>query len=291
MQNKQVASFMEASGTIRYNMTNNYMFRYILQKNKKVLKGLICSLLHLKPEQIKKIEITNPINLSGDITGKEFILDINVMMNDDTLINLEMQVANEYNWAERSLSYLCRSFDQLYSGQNYMEALPVIHIGFLDFTLHLERPEFYATYKMLNVRNHLLYSDKFTLSVVNLNQIELATEEDKTYNIDYWAGIFKAKTWEELKMLAKDNEYLQEAAESLYVANADEIVRQQCRAREDAERLERTLKRDNKLLKEKNVELTQLLDEKTKQLDEQAKQLADERQKVAELQSLLANQD
>lgn len=92
-------------------------------------------------------------------------------------------------------------------------------------------------------------------------------------------------------MLAKDNEYLQEAAESLYVANADEIVRQQCRAREDAERLERTLKRDNKLLKEKNVELTQLLDEKTKQLDEQAKQLADERQKVAELQSLLANQD
>ena len=81
--------------------------------------------------------------------------------------------------------------------------------------------------------------------MVNLNQIELATEEDKTYHIDYWASIFKAKTWEESKMLAKDNEYLQEAVESLYVANADEIVRQQCRAREDAERLERTLKRDN----------------------------------------------
>ena len=135
-----------------------------------------------------------------------------------------------------------------------MEALPAIHIGFLDFTLHPEKPEFYATYKMLNVKNHLLYSDKFTLSVVNLNQIELATEEDKVYNIDYWASIFKAKTWEELKMLAKDNEYLQEAVESLYVANADEIVRQQCRAREDAERLERTLKRDNKLLKEQLAE-------------------------------------
>ena len=63
--------------------------------------------------------------------------------------------------------------------------------------------------------------------MVNLNQIELATKEDKAYNIDYWARIFKAKTWEELKMFAKDNEYLQEAAESLYVANADEIVRQQ----------------------------------------------------------------
>ena len=51
-------------------------------------------------------------------------------------------------------------------------------------------------------------------------------------------------------MMAKDNEYLQEAAESLYVANADEIVRQQCRAREDAERRERTLERAKRLAEE-----------------------------------------
>ena len=42
-------------------------------------------------------------------------------------------------------------------------------------------------------------------------------------------------------MMTKNNEYLQEAAEYLYIANADEIVRQQCIAREDAERRERTL--------------------------------------------------
>ena len=250
MQNKQPASFMEATGVIEFNMTNNYMFRYILQKNEKVLRGLTCSLLHLEPEQIKSIEITNPINLSGDITGKEFILDINVMLNDDTLINLEMQVANEHNWPERSLMYLCRAFDQLYRGQKYEDALPVYHIGFLDYTLFPEYPEFYATYKLLNVKNYSLYSSKFSLSVVNLTQTELATEEDKTYRIDYWARLFKAKTWEELKMLAKENEYLNEAADSIYKANAEEIVRQQCLAREDAERRERTLERDNMLLKE-----------------------------------------
>ena len=86
--------------------------------------------------------------------------------------------------------------------------------------------------------------------MVQLNKTEYATEEDKAYGIDYWAKIFKAKTWEELKMLAVNNEYMEEAVEALYVANADEIVRQQCRAREDAERRERTLERDNKKLKE-----------------------------------------
>ena len=56
-------------------------------------------------------------------------------------------------------------------------------------------------------------------------------------------------------MLSKDNEYLQEAADSIYIANADEIVRQRCLAREEAERRERTLERDIRLLKEENEKL------------------------------------
>lgn len=257
MPNRKITSLAEATGTIQYNMTNNYMFRFILQQNQKVLKGLIASLLHFDPDEIKSIEIRNPIDLSGNVAGKEFILDIKVMLNDDTLINLEMQVQNEHNWPERSLSYLCRNYDQLYRGQKYEAALPVYHIGFLDFTLFPEQAEFYATYRMLNIKNHHLYSDKLTLCVVNLKETALATEEDKAYNIDYWARLFRAKTWEDLKMLAENNEYLREAANSLYQANADDIVLEQCRAREEAERRERTLERDNRLLAEENEKLQQ----------------------------------
>lgn len=55
--------------------------------------------------------------------------------------------------------------------------------------------------------------------------------------------------------MVKDKEYLQEAADSIYNANADEIVRQQCRAREEAERRERTLERDIKKLQDYSEEL------------------------------------
>ena len=255
MEQQKVRSYQEATGVIRFKMTNNYMFRFILQKNKKVLTGLICALLHLDPKDIKKIEIQNPINLAGDISGKEFILDIHVMLNDNTLINLEMQVGNEYNWPERSLSYACRGFDNLQRGQEYIEVLPVFHIAFLDYTPFPEVPEFYSTYKMMNVKNNHVYSDRFILRVVNLKRTDLATEEDKAFKIDYWAHLFKAETWEELRMLAENNEYLQEAVESLYVANADDIVRQQCQAREDAEKRERTLVRDKKKLENRVEEL------------------------------------
>lgn len=255
MQNLSINSYLNATGAIPHNMTNDYMFRYILQKNEKVLKGLISSLLHLEPAQIQKIIIQNPINLSEDISAKDFIMDIKVLLNDKSLINLEMQVNNEHNWAERSLSYLCRTFDHLYRGQDYEEALPVHHIGFLDFTLFPDYPEFYATYQLLNIKTHYLYSSKFSLSVIDLNQIDLATVEDKLYGIDHWARLFKSRTWEELKMLVKDNEYLDAAATSLYEANADWMVRERCIARKLAERREKTLERDIKLLKEENSDL------------------------------------
>ena len=257
MQDTVYASYMGATGNIPYNMTNDYMFHYILQKNEKVLRGLIASLLHLEPRQIKTVEITNPINLNDNIVDKEFILDISILMNDNTQIGLEMQVVDEGNWTDRSLSYLCRSFDQLYRGQKYDEALPVIHIGFLDFTLFPEAPEFYATNMLMNLKNHKIFSSKFKLSVVDLKHIELATDEDKAFQIDYWARLFKAKTWEELKMVAEKNEYLDEAARSVYVANADEIVRQKCLAREAAERHERTVKRDIKRMTKQIASLTE----------------------------------
>jgi len=250
MHNEATQGLANAIGVITYNMTNDFLFRYILQKNENVLRGLICALLHLAPEDIKSITITNPINLSDNVTGKDFVLDIHIELNNDTYINLEMQVINKHNWPDRSLSYLCRNYDHLYQGQDYEEARTVYHIGFLDFTLFPDSPEFYATYKMQNIKNHRTYSDKFVLSVVDLNHIKLATEEDEACGLVYWARLFKAKTWEELKMLAKENEFLQEAAESIYLANSDDIVRQQCRARQEAERHERTVQRDMQRLKD-----------------------------------------
>ena len=221
-------SFTNAKGKIPYNMTNDYMFRAVLQSNNKVLRGLICALLHLQESDIRSVEIVNTIVLGQSIASKEIRLDVNVLLNDDRLINLEMQVANELNWPNRSVLYLCRSFDQLNHGQNYNEVKPVIHIGFLDYTLFEEYPEFYATYKLINVNNHHIYSDNMALSVVNLSKIDLATEEDRKYHIDKWAALFKAKTWEEIKMIAGNSEYLSEATKSIFQMCSDAQIRKMC---------------------------------------------------------------
>ena len=266
--------FASATGNIEYGFTNDYMFRAVLQKNKKVLKSLICALLHLKPDEVSSVEITNPIILGETITDKDFMLDIHVSLNNNTNINLEMQVQNLGNWTERSLSYLCRSFDNLNSGDDYKEATPAIHIGFLDFTLFPEVPEFYATYRMMNIKKHHLYSSKFTLSVVDLTKIDLATDEDKAWGLDHWAHLFKATTWEELKMIAKNSETLQEASETLYNMHCEETIRGMARARQDYNRLHNYLDHKIASLEADNKKLTSDIEKLSSELSEKDAQIA-----------------
>ena len=231
-------SSIPQSGNLCYNMTNDYMFRAVLQKNTKVLKGLIGALLHLDPESIE-VEITNPIILGKSFENKDMILDINVIINGQTRLNLEMQVVNYHNWKERSLSYLCRSFDNVYKGDDYIKAIPVIQISFLDFDLFPENPEFYATYMMKNVKNDIIYTDKMRLSVIELNHTELATDEDRRYGIDQWVTFFKTKTWKELKAMTATNQYMEAAADTIFELSSDEYIREPRRRRADYEAYER----------------------------------------------------
>ena len=230
--NQSNTSYEQATGAIPYNMTNDYMFHAVLLKNKFVLTGLIGSLLHLDPQTLD-VTVSNPVTPGNSNENKLYILDMYVVINGKTRLNLEMQVINYDNWHERSLCYLCRSFDNVAKGTDYLTVMPAIQISFIDFELFPEALEFYATYMMTNIKNQRVYTDKLKLSVVQLNHIELATDEDRQYEIDKWAALFKAKTWEELKSMAVSNQYMEAAANTIFELSSDEFVREQCRARDE----------------------------------------------------------
>ncbi len=84
-------TYLQSSGPIPYNMTNDYMFRAVLQTEKTALKHLICSLLRLDPAALEEVEVINPIILGDSIQEKEYHLDIHTRLRDGTRINLEMQ--------------------------------------------------------------------------------------------------------------------------------------------------------------------------------------------------------
>ena len=118
--------------------------------------------------------------------------------------------------------------------------------------------------------------------MIDLTQIDLATEEDKRYEIDRWAKLFKAATWEELKMIAKNDPDLMQASDELYKVNKEDILRQQARARADAEfwekvhnarmeKMQEELSKKDAIISEKNSVISEK-DNEIKRLKEQLAQ-------------------
>ena len=60
----------------------------MFQNNELARKGLIASVLHMNPNEIQSVDIRNPIKLGEQIEDKEFVLDIEVLINDYHVINL-----------------------------------------------------------------------------------------------------------------------------------------------------------------------------------------------------------
>ena len=282
MSNLQTCtSLQDATGEVEFRLTNDCMFHVVFQKNPKALLGLCASLLHMHPEEIRSVEVLNPFEFKTMPTDKTFILDLKVMLNDNSIINFEVQVVDEADWPERSLTYACRTFDHLKKGEPYLNVKPVCHIGFLDYDLKGLTPEFYATYQLLNIKNHERYTGKFTLSVVNLNQIELATEEDRKYGIDYWARLFKATTWEAIKKMAEENEYISSAAETMFESSQDASMRYYLEGVEEANRIRRG--------QEIRIERAEAaLAEKDAVIAEKDEAIAEKDAEIAHLKALLA---
>lgn len=292
----------ERTGKLPCTLQNDYLFKAVMQIDESALRSLLCSLLRLKPGDISSVRIENPIDIGSSIVDKTIILDVKVLLNNNRIINLEMQRFDQGDWPERSLFYLCRTFSSLESGESYADILPAHHIGILDFPLRHLPDEFYASYYIMNSKSYKIYSDKLCLSVLNLSHIHLATEEDKLFRLDQWAALFKAETWEEIKMLTDKNPDFESIAEAMHFLTenrnlVDAYIRYNA---EEArkKKLETLIAEKEQTLQEQELALhkqelalreqTLTLQEQNLTLQEQNLTLQEQRVRIAELEKTVA---
>ena len=216
-----------------YGMSNDYVFKAVMQECEDVLRNLLCSLLRLSPEEITSTKIENPIILGESIEDKDCILDVKLTLNKTKNVNIELQIRKEDAWPERSLLYWSRMFDDIGAGEDYSLLKPTYHIGIINFPLREDSKELYSEYKVLNTKNHEVYTDKFCIKVLDLSQ--LSNSGDTPEDIVKWAKIFKAETMQELEELAGDMEVFKNMATEIRKLTEDEKIKQQMAARADYE--------------------------------------------------------
>ena len=277
-----VEDWKRMSGPIQVKMTNDYLFRVLLQRDEKTLKALVSVVLNLDISDITDIIVTNPIAVGAAIDEKEFHLDVRIILNGKYSVNLEMQVLRKPGWNVRTLLYACRSLDQLSHGEDYIEAGSVIQVSFTNFALFSDEPEFFSKYQLVNVNNpKQVYCDKLTMLNIDLTHITLATEADRKCRLDKWAKVFKSDSWEDIKMLAEQDQNIDQAASSIWQLMQDFEVREQIRQREANER-------EYQRMQEKIARVDLLesqLEDRDRQIEDKERQIEELKRTIEELKS------
>lgn len=212
--------------------TVDFCFKELMQ-NPKVRKGFIAALLKISPEEIKETNLLPTILRKESKDDKMGILDVRVVMDKGIQLDLEMQVAYFAHWDKRTLFYLSKMYtEQINAGEPYEKLQKCIHVSILDFIHFPNDKEFYRTIHLRDDKTGEIYTDVFEIQILELQKLpdEVKDGED----IIKWMRFFSGKEREEFKDMAKTDEYLDEAYNTLLKLSADEQKRLEYEAREKA---------------------------------------------------------
>ena len=196
--------------------------------------GFLSAMLRLNPGDIREARVLNTSLRKLHKDDKQGILDVRILLNDDTEIDIEIQLSALSVWADRSLFYLAKMYtEQIHSGQDYTVFKKCVGISILDFDLFKGESEFYSCFHLREDTRRTLYTDKLEFHVVELPKLPKELKEDSD-EILLWAKFINAEKKEEFDMLAAKNPYIERAYEKLQVISSDQEKRLEYEAREKA---------------------------------------------------------
>lgn len=189
-------------------LKTDYVFKEVFS-HENVRKQFLSDVLGIPLESIRTVRIANSFLRRQYRWQKEGIIDMSLELNDDTCIDLELQVRTQNYWYKRQLFYLSRMYaDNLRTGQNYDRLRKCISIGILDFKLRPD--ERYHTKYTLRSEDGVVYPDLF-----EIHTIELRKQLSGNDMIDDWIRLFNAENEEDLTMIKKKSLGIAEAIETL----------------------------------------------------------------------------
>lgn len=213
-----------------------------LMRCEEVRRQFISDVLGILPEEIKSVRLENTFLGRRSRKEKECILDVRILLNDNSKINVELQIRRLAYWDKRSLFYLSKMYtEDLFTGQRYDRLKKCIVISILDFSGD-QNAGYHKVYHLRDQEGRL-YSDQFEVHVIELNK-ELTGNK-----LDDWIRLFRVESEEELEEVRSRNAGVMRAVEEVKSMNLRKMVRTLYEARLKAQRdqwaIEEAIKEDS----------------------------------------------
>lgn len=199
-------------------LKHDFSFKQIML-NEEVRKYFISDVLESPAEEIRSVRLANSFLWKRYVRQKQGILDVKVELNDDSRVNIELQIRMLAHWDRRSLFYLAKMFtEDLLTGERYHKLKKCICINILDFNLN-ESPLYHRKYKLRD-ENGEEFSDMFEIHV-----IELKKQISGNRPVDDWIRLLNAETEAELDMIETENPGILAAVREVKVMSLRKSIR------------------------------------------------------------------
>ena len=218
----------------KVNPLNDLVFKKVMgeQGNEVQLKAFLEAVLG---REFKSIHIEGAMELTPDIIGNKLSrLDVFAKIDDDTEVNIEVQLKDHKNMRKRSIFYWGRRFgNALKAGKDsdYIDLPDMITINLLGFDYIDDEPEeeFHNVYQVLNKRSGKMLDKCLEVHFLEMPKfLKLESKDIVKNKVHRWLSFFDNNISEEtLKELIEMDTAIQQAQKKIeYVSNDAESYRQ-----------------------------------------------------------------
>lgn len=201
-----------------------------LFSHENVRKQFLSDILDIPLKEIKSARIVTPYLWRRYRMQKQGILDVALELNDDTRVDVELQIRRQTAWVKRELFYLAKMYtEDLRVGENYNGLRRCVSISLLDFNL-LEGEEYHSIFKLRDEIGRAL-SDLWEVHIIELNK-----KPKGNGGTENWIRLFNATSREELDMIQAQSAGLTEAIEVMKEMSLGKSLRYLYEARLKAKR-------------------------------------------------------
>ena len=179
----------------------------------------------LKPKDlITEVEIKNTDLNKGYIEDKFSRLDVKAKTSNDEIINIEIQLKNEYNMIKRSLYYWSKLYsEQLNEGEDYSLLKRTICINILNFK-YLKTRMFHSVYRMKEIHTNEELSDIQEIHFIEIPKLEDGSDEKDM--LVAWIEFLKNPESEKVRSLEMSVDEIREAKDELIKMSNDDTQRE-----------------------------------------------------------------
>ncbi len=171
----------------------DFVFKYLFTTDRISLNSLLSYILY--PDQSNSIvvlEILSTENSPTFLGAKNSFLDLKVRDKENTIFQIELQVAEQISYIKRSLYYASTLIhNQLKTGESYFKLSPVIQINILDFLIF--KNQTIINWFLLKERTNpeLVLTEDLQMIYIELPKFKKSSVEELDSGIDIWLYLLK----------------------------------------------------------------------------------------------------